>query len=47
VAFSFARLHHVELAVPAGSEDVCRAFRGGVLGRDEVDKPPVLAARGG
>ena len=40
-------LHHVQLAVPAGSEDACRAFYVGVLGLTEVPKPPVLAARGG
>ena len=40
-------LHHVQLAAPAGSEDVLRAFYGGLLGLPEVAKPPVLAARGG
>ena len=40
-------LHHVQLAIPAGSEDECRAFYVGVLGLAEVPKPPVLAARGG
>ena len=40
-------LHHVQLAVPAGSEDVLRAFYGGLLGLPEVAKPPVLAVRGG
>jgi catechol 2,3-dioxygenase-like lactoylglutathione lyase family enzyme len=40
-------LHHVQLAVPAGSEDACRAFYVDVLGMLEVAKPPVLAARGG
>ncbi|GAA2749570.1 MULTISPECIES: VOC family protein [Kitasatospora] len=46
-AFAFERLHHVQLDVPAGSEDRCRAFWGGVLGMTELEKPPVLAARGG
>ncbi len=41
------RLHHVQVACPAGSEDVLRVFYGGVLGMSEVEKPPVLAARGG
>jgi len=45
-AFGFG-LHHVQLAVPPGSEDACRAFYVGVLGLTEVPKPPVLAARGG
>ncbi|WP_406290954.1 VOC family protein [Embleya sp. NBC_00896] len=40
-------LHHVQLAIPPGSEDACRAFYLGVLGMTEVAKPPVLAARGG
>lgn len=38
---------HVQLACPAGSEDVLRGFYGGVLGMTEVAKPPALAARGG
>ncbi|GAA1742523.1 VOC family protein [Luedemannella helvata] len=40
-------LHHVQLAIPAGAEDACRAFYVGVLELVEVPKPPVLAARGG
>ena len=40
-------LHHVQLATPAGRENVLRDFYGGVLGMTEVPKPPVLAARGG
>jgi catechol 2,3-dioxygenase-like lactoylglutathione lyase family enzyme len=47
MAFTFARLHHVQLAIPAGGEEECRAFWGGVLGMDELEKPPVLAARSG
>ena len=47
MTFTFARLHHVQLAIPAGGEEQCRAFWGGVLGMDELDKPSVLAARGG
>jgi catechol 2,3-dioxygenase-like lactoylglutathione lyase family enzyme len=45
--FGFVRLHHVQLDVPAGSEQVCREFWSGVLGMTELTKPPVLAARGG
>ncbi|MGW6916923.1 VOC family protein [Kitasatospora sp. NPDC054939] len=45
--FTFERLHHVQLDVPAGSEEQCRQFWGGVLGMTELAKPPVLAARGG
>ncbi|MEV4380653.1 VOC family protein [Streptosporangium sp. NPDC049644] len=40
-------LHHIQIAIPAGSEDDCRAFYVGVLGMVELVKPPVLAARGG
>ena len=40
-------LHHVQLAIPAGSEDDCRAFWVGLLGLVELPKPPALAARGG
>jgi catechol 2,3-dioxygenase-like lactoylglutathione lyase family enzyme len=40
-------LDHVQVAVPAGSEDGLRAFYSGVLGLPEVAKPPTLAARGG
>jgi catechol 2,3-dioxygenase-like lactoylglutathione lyase family enzyme len=47
VTFSFERLHHVQLAIPAGGEDACREFWGSVLGLAELEKPPVLAARGG
>ncbi len=41
------RLHHVQLAMPAGSEDAAVAFYVGVLGYLRVDKPAALAARGG
>lgn len=40
-------IHHVQLACPAGSEDALRGFYVGVLGLQEIAKPPVLAARGG
>ena len=43
----FAGLHHVQLAIPAGSEEQARSFYGGVLGMTKLDKPTVLAARGG
>jgi len=43
----FERLHHMQLAMPRGQEDAARGFYAGVLGMTEVDKPPVLAARGG
>ena len=40
-------LHHVQLAAPAGSEPLLREFYGGVLGLQEIPKPPELARRGG
>ncbi|MGH3098673.1 MAG: VOC family protein [Streptosporangiales bacterium] len=40
-------LHHVQLACPPGSEEALRGFYGGVLGLDEVAKPPALQSRGG
>jgi catechol 2,3-dioxygenase-like lactoylglutathione lyase family enzyme len=43
----FERLHHVQLAIPPGGEDVARAYYAGVLGLSEVDKPAALQARGG
>jgi catechol 2,3-dioxygenase-like lactoylglutathione lyase family enzyme len=45
--FEFVRLHHVQLAIPAGGEDACRTFWGDTLGMAELAKPPVLAGRGG
>lgn len=44
---SFVGLHHVQLAIPTGAEDKCREFWGDILGFEELEKPPVLAARGG
>lgn len=46
-AFTFARLHHVQLSIPAGGEDASRAFWADLLGMRELPKPPVLAERGG
>ena len=41
------RLHHVQVSCPPGGEPAARAFFGAALGLAEVEKPPVLAARGG
>jgi catechol 2,3-dioxygenase-like lactoylglutathione lyase family enzyme len=38
---------HVQLAAPAGSEEQARAFYGGLLGLQEIDKPAPLRERGG
>ena len=40
-------LHHVQIAAPRGSEDRLRAFYHDVLGWSELEKPPLLAVRGG
>ena len=40
-------IHHVQLACPASTEDSQREFFAGVLGLTEIEKPPVLARRGG
>ncbi len=40
-------LHHVQVSCPVGGEADARRFYGDLLGLTEVDKPPVLAKRGG
>ena len=40
-------IHHVQLSAPVGSETAARGFWSGLLGFDEVAKPPALVARGG
>jgi len=40
-------LHHVQVTMPPGAEDVARAFYAGVLGLEEIEKPAVLGGRGG
>lgn len=46
-AHRVARLDHVQLAMPAGEEEAAEAFYCGLLGFEVLEKPPVLAARGG
>ena len=41
------RLDHVQVSCPPGGEDVARAFYRDSLGMTELDKPPLLAVRGG
>lgn len=45
--FQLCGLDHVQLAMPAGGEELGRAFYCGILGLTEVPKPPNLAKRGG
>ena len=40
-------LHHVQVAAPPGCEPAARAFFGDLLGLEELEKPPLLAVRGG
>lgn len=40
-------LDHVQLAIPAGEEERCDTFYVDLLGFHVLEKPPVLAARGG
>lgn len=40
-------IDHVQLAMPVGAEEAARAFYSGVLGLPEIEKPAVLAVRGG
>ncbi len=40
-------LDHVQVAAPRGCEDEARRFYGGLLGLAELDKPSLLASRGG
>ncbi len=40
-------IDHVQLAMPAGGEDLARRFYGELLGLPEVAKPEHLAKRGG
>ena len=41
------RLHHVQVAIPSGGEDLARRFYVEGLALAEVDKPEPLRARGG
>ena len=44
---TYLRLHHAQLAMPAGAEDDARRFYVDALGMVEVEKPRQLASRGG
>ena len=41
------RLHHVQIAMPQGGEDMARGFYRDALGIPETPKPEPLASRGG
>jgi catechol 2,3-dioxygenase-like lactoylglutathione lyase family enzyme len=42
-----ARIDHIQIAAPEGCERAARDFYGSVLGMKEIEKPPILRARGG
>jgi catechol 2,3-dioxygenase-like lactoylglutathione lyase family enzyme len=42
-----ARIDHLQIAAPEGCESAARDFYGSILGMKEIEKPPVLRARGG
>lgn len=42
-----ARIDHIQIAAPEGCEAAARDFYGSTLGLKEIEKPPVLRARGG
>ena len=44
---SVTGIDHVQVAAPPGCEDEARAFYGGLLGLEELEKPVPLRARGG
>lgn len=41
------KLDHIQLAIPCGSEDPCRAFWCALLHFEELEKPEALKSRGG
>ncbi|MCZ4281031.1 glyoxalase [Kiloniella laminariae] len=45
--FVWQGLDHIQLAIPPGSEDICRQFYGVILGWEELKKPTALAQNGG
>jgi catechol 2,3-dioxygenase-like lactoylglutathione lyase family enzyme len=47
MTITFKRLDHVQVCIPRGAETQARAFYGGLLGLEEIEKPEVLRANGG
>lgn len=41
------RIDHIQIAAPPACESAARDFYGSLLGMTEIEKPPVLRARGG
>ncbi|MEM9955837.1 MAG: VOC family protein [Chloroflexota bacterium] len=40
-------IHHANISIPSGQEDLARQFYGDVLGLQEIEKPDALKANGG
>jgi len=40
-------IHHANISIPSGQEDVARAFYADLLGLQEIEKPQALQANGG
>ncbi len=40
-------INHIQIEAPAGCEEAARAFYGGLLGLEEIEKPENLRQRGG
>lgn len=47
MSFTFKRIDHIQLAAPNGCEEEARTFFTGVLGLQEIEKPPLLKKKGG
>jgi catechol 2,3-dioxygenase-like lactoylglutathione lyase family enzyme len=47
MAAGITRIDHIQIAAPEGSEVAAREFYGAILGLRELEKPPILRARGG
>jgi catechol 2,3-dioxygenase-like lactoylglutathione lyase family enzyme len=47
VTLQVSHFDHIQIAAPEGCETAAREFYGSILGMKEVEKPPVLRARGG
>ena len=47
MAYRLISIDHVQLAMPAGKEEVAATFYEDLLGLERREKPPALAVRGG
>jgi catechol 2,3-dioxygenase-like lactoylglutathione lyase family enzyme len=47
VTVRITRIDHIQIAAPEGCEAAAREFYGALLGMKEIEKPPLLRARGG